>query len=241
MNKITAHLFNLLFLLIGNQVVFAQQTKALEVLSNVEAYYKTKEVIDLEVEYKMYRGYTGDNLTESYTGFLYKNGEVLQMKILGSEIVQFPQAQITIDQENKTLYYNKVTDDKPQNSPLDMSAFLTFYKEGSTRITGNNIIIELIKKNAKIPISYNKIILTVNKESYALEKQELYLATKVPFVDNEGNDMEDVGRIKVTFKTNPTPANKKLKLEDYVVLERNNKVLLAKPYKEYSIIDQTKL
>ncbi|WP_428741887.1 hypothetical protein [Tenacibaculum sp.] len=227
-------------LLVCSMTVTAQQPTVAKTLEKVEAYYKTTKTFNLEVEYAMYRGYTGSYQTESYKGSMYKNGDVTQIKILGSEILQFPKVQLTINDENKTLVYNPITDKSMQKSLLDIASFLKFYKEASTKVSGNTIIHELVVKNTQLPIPYNKIILHVNKNNYSIQKQILYLSTKVPFVDEAGKDIEDVGRMVITFKTSPVSI-KAPQLQDYVVLEPNKKPHLAKAYAAYTIIDQSNI
>ncbi|MFI0428879.1 hypothetical protein [Mariniflexile sp. HMF6888] len=240
MRKKVKNLVCLGLLVVGVLPMKAQQLKASETLAKVEAFYKTTKVFNLDVEYAMYKGYTGTHLTESYKGSMYKNGAVTQIKILGSEILQFPKAQLTLNEENKTMVYSPITEKTLQKSPLDMSSFLKFYKEVSSEVSGNTIIYELVVKNKQLPIPYNKIILHVNKDNYSIKKQVLYLSTKVPFVDENGEDTEDVGRMVITFKTNPTVV-KVPKLQDYVILESNKKPRLVKAYTSYNLIDQSNI
>ncbi|WP_308993697.1 hypothetical protein QLS71_007975 [Mariniflexile litorale] len=218
----------------------AQQPNAAQTLAKVEAYYKTAKTFNLDVEYAMYKGYTGTYLTESYKGSMHKNGDVTQLKVLGSEILQFPKVQLTIIDENKTVVFSPITNKNLQKSPVDISVFLKFYKEVSTQVSGNTIIHELVVKNIQLPVPYNKIILHVNKTDFSIQKQVLYLSTKMPFVDEEGKDTEDVGRMVITFKTNPMSI-KTPQLQNYVVLEPNKKPCLAKAYAAYTIIDQSNI
>jgi hypothetical protein len=241
MNKIVISILNLIVLVATHGMLPAQQKEVTEILIQVDAHYKAQNVIDLEMEYKMFKGHDGKQPTEAYKGSIYKNGEVTQVKILGSEVLYFPLAQITISKENKTLFYNKIEQPSQQNLPMDTASFLKFYEAVSLNYDGNTVVIEMEKKSIPLPIPYSKITLYVDKENYAIEKEVMYLATKVPFVDDNGKDVEALGRIEVTFNSIPDPINRVLKLEDYVVLGPNNRVGLAKAFKDYTILDQTKL
>lgn len=227
-------------LMVSGLAINAQEIKASELLKKVETHYKNTKTFNLDVEYAMYKGYTGTHRTESYMGSMYKNNEVTQIKVLGSEIVQFPKAQLTINNDYKTVTYNEITDKTLQQSPLDISAFLNFYKVVSTEVSGSTIIQELVVKNSQLPIPYNKIILHINKQDYSIKKQVLYLATKVPFIDDEGKSSQDVGRMVITFKTKPMPEDIP-ELQDYVILGANDKLRLAKAYTTYNIIDQSNI
>lgn len=220
--------------------VNAQQPKPLETLKKVEAYYKALKTLHLDVEYAMYKGHTGTQLTEAYNGNIYKHDDVTKLKILNSEILQFPEAQLIINKENKTINYNASSQETKQQSPLDMSAFLNFYKEVSTNISGNTIIHEMSLKSKQLPIPYGKVIIHVNKNDYSLEKQVLYLSTKVPFVGKDGISTEDVGRMVISFRVNSAYA-KTPKLQDYVILESNKKPRLAKTFASYTIVNQSNI
>ena len=241
MKKTAIYVFHLVLFVLMHNMLSAQQKEILETLSKVSAYYKAQAILNLEMEYKMFMGYDGKQPTESYKGTLYKNGEVTQVKILGSEVLHFPQAQIAISEENKTLFYNKIDQPTEQNLPTEVASFLKFYEATSLNHEGNILIVELKKKPNPLTIPYSKITLYINQNSYAIDKEVMFLATKVPFVDKDGKDVEDVGRIEVTFSSVFSSSEKMPKLEDYVILGPNNQVELAKAFKDYTILDQTKL
>ncbi|WP_346882328.1 hypothetical protein [uncultured Algibacter sp.] len=242
MNRKIKHFINVLFLIVSCTSIYGQQPTALETLSKVEAYYKTIKNFDFDVEYKMYRGYTGNHLTESYKGTMYKNGNVLQVIILGSEVLQFPEAKIIINDKNKTISYSKLMQNGTQQTPVDISLFLKFYKESTTSFVGNTLIHEMILKNNTINMPYNRVIMYINKNTYALEKQVLFLTTKVPFNGEKGKK-DDAARMEISFKQKPKqkPKPKPLKLKDYVLIGINNKISLSKAYSTYTLIDQTNL
>ncbi|MEP1490173.1 MAG: hypothetical protein ABJK28_17270 [Algibacter sp.] len=232
---------SIIILLCGYLSLYAQKPTASQTLTKIESYYKSLSEFNFEVEYKMYKGYEGNHITESYKGTMYKNGDVSQIKILGSEIIQFSDTQLTITNDNKTLIYNKISEDVIHKSPMDVSSFLKFYKETNTEIKGNVLIHEMVIKNAQIPMPYNKIKVYVNKETSEIERQVLYLATKVPFVDENGKEAPDVGRMEISFKKNPKSVSKVPELNDYVILDSQNNVRLAKAFTAYTIINQTNL
>ena len=231
----------LVLLFVGCLEVNAQQPTAAESLAKIETYYKTAKSFSIQVKYNMYKGHTGNHLTESYEGTMTKNGAVSQIKILGSEILQFPEAQLTINKDNKTLVYNEISGESLKKSPLDVSTFLKYYKETSTKVSGNMLIHEMVLKNNQMPIPYSKIVIYINKANYQLVKQELYLSTKVPFVDEKGKDTKDVARMEISFKYNKKSMTKTPRLKDYVQLEPNKKVRLTQAYAAYTIIAPTNL
>ena len=239
MNKRIRHFaISTAFLLIST-AIYAQYPSAQETLSKVETYYQTVNEYSLQVEYKMYRGYSGNEVTESYKGFMSKFGDISQTEILGSQILQFPEAQLVIDSKNKTLTYRKTSRDVAQKLPMDISTFLKFYEETATNIKGNILIYEMKLKNSQIPLPYNRLLIHVNKDTYEIEKQVLFFATKVPFVDESGKETLDSARMEITLKNNSIK-QRVPRLNDFVVVE-DRKPHLTKAYQAYTIIDQTNL
>ncbi|MDO5981449.1 hypothetical protein [Flavivirga spongiicola] len=241
MSRKMNYYLSLVLLFLGSLEIQAQQPTAAESLAKVETYYKTAKTFNLQVKYNMYKGHTGNHLTESYEGTMTKNGAVSQIKILGSEIIQFPNAQLTINKANKTLVYNEISGKGLKKSPLDVSTFLNYYKETSTKVSGNMLVHEMVLKNNQMPIPYNKIVIYINKANHQLVKQELYLSTKVPFVDDNGKDTEDVARMEISFKHNKKTMAKAPRLKDYVLLEPNKKVRPTQAYAAYTITAPTNL
>lgn len=239
MERKLKHQLSIIILLCGYLSVYAQKPVAYETLKKVETYYKSLKTYDFQMKYTMYKGYTGNHITESYDGTMNKNNDISQIKILGSEIIQFPDVHIILNKENKTLLYNKISNQVTQKSPVDVSSFLNFYKETATEIKDGIIMHEMVLKNTQVPIPYNKIVLYVNENTFQIEKQMLYLATKVPFIDENGKETPDVGRMEISFTQNSSN-HKTPKLNDYVIIN-SDKVSLTKAYQDYTIIDQTNL
>lgn len=220
-----------------SNVAIAQELSAIEILKKVETYYKSIEVLDIEMEYKMYKGFTGNHITESYTGTMYKNGDIMKVKILGSEIVKLPDAKIIVNNNDKTVMYNKIKENTIMGSPVDMSSFLKYYKESNIQYLGNTIVQEMVQKHLQMPLPYNKIVLYIDKTSYQIKKQELYLSTKVPFVDEKGKGVPDFARMEISFKANPKPTIKVPNIKDYVFVSSSNNIKLSHNYANYTIID----
>ncbi|PKP12509.1 MAG: hypothetical protein CVU08_10145 [Bacteroidetes bacterium HGW-Bacteroidetes-3] len=217
----------------------AQLPSAKESIDKIEAYYKTVNPLNLELTYTMYKGVTGNQITESYKGSIYKNKTISSMKVLGSEVLQFSEVQLLIDNEQKTVIYKKNEHHFLEKSPLDMSSFLAYYKEASAVIKEHHLVYEMILKNISIPVPYNRIVLYINMDTYAIEKQELYLSNKVPFFDKEGKQTDDIGRMEITFQSSSNPIKDAPKLQDYVLLKPE--LQLVQRYANYTIIDQTNL
>ncbi len=205
------------------------------ILQKVEAHYKARNTFNYSMTYNMYRGYTGTDIVENYTGTIQKKGDVVLVHVLGNEVVQFPEHHIVLNKKEKTLVYT--TNQQIQTAPVDISRFLQFYKIVKTKEEGGILVYELLLKDTPLPIPHKKIDLYINKNTLEIDKQILYLGTKVPFKDSNGAKVLDVGRIEIMVKPNTKDVMVKPKLEDYIELDASSKVRLAQNYKTYTLID----
>jgi len=240
--KLIVFTVTLFFVLSHNVVVFAQQLPSAEsTLNKVSKYYNALKEFDVEIEYEMYKGYSGSEVTESYKGTIYRGNDVTHIKILSSEIIQFKEEQLIIDKDYKTITYSEPNGNIMNSSPTNMTVFLQYYKESKTLVTDTNIVHEMVLKNPQLPTAYNRIIIYVNKSTHKIEKQVLYFSNKLPFVDDDGKENLDSARMEINFKDNPKPNGNIPKLEDYLVVTSNNKLELTGSYKSYKLINKTNL
>ncbi len=210
-----------------------------DVLEKVNNYYQTANSYNLESTYIMYRGYTGNTITESYKGTMYKKDGVKGMTALGSEVISFPNAQLTVNSTNKTIVYINNTSDIIKDNVIDINKLSKFYDETAVKEEGGIIIYEISLKKEALNVPYNKLIFHVNKNDFSLIKQEFFFASKLPFTNKKGERENDLGRMEIIYNSNIKPLKKNLKIEDYLVINSEDKVSLSKAYDDYQLINQT--
>lgn len=218
------------------QVSIAQQVTS--ILDQVNTYYETNQNYNLEATYTMFRGYTGQNITEQYTGLLYKDSTLTRMQVLNSEVLLFSEALITVDRSNTTIYYSDNVIDMIPGNPIQVTAITQLYKEDKVSTIDNTIRYEMIPKTSLIPNPYNKIVLVIDSKTYQLKKQEFYFANKLPFVEKQNKHISDFGRMEITYKER-LQIPEKLKLSDILTIKDNN-IQLASSYKAFKLVDRTK-
>jgi len=209
------------------------------VLENVNNYYKTAKSYNVKTTYTMYRGYTGNAITESYKGTMYKKDGVKVVTALGAEVITFANAQITVNDTNKTLVYIKTTTNSIKKNVIDVVNLSKFYDQTAIKEEGHILIYELSLKKKALNIPYNKLIFHVNKNDFSLIKQEYFFTSKLPFTNEKGERVHDLARMEIRYDSNTKPLRKNIKIEDYLVINSDNKVSLSKAYKNYQLTNQT--
>jgi len=221
--------------IIGIKASKAQTKEAIVVFEKLKEVYAGEANYTLKMTYTMYRGYTGNQITEQYSGTLYKKGEIFQMKAMDMEALQFSEGQLKINHKTKTVYYSQLT--QKMNNPADISQILQFYKPVSLKTQEGVNIIELDLKNQQIPLPFQKVMLHVHGEKNTLLKQELFFSKKIPFVTDSGTQEYDTARVEIEFSEIHNKDNHKV-FSHYIV-QKGASLVLADTYKEYKLINQT--
>lgn len=218
----------------------AQENKVKDILAKVTERYEQEEKYQIKVTYTMYRGFTGDNVTESYHGTMRKIRDFSDFEVLGRSIVQFPKIQLIIDQKKKVITYTEKKTADHQNSPLQVIDFLKTYDNTKVTEKGNMLLCEMMSSAKNVQLSYSKVVLYIDETSYEIKKQELFFANVIPFVNKEKNKREmDVARLIITMDSQPDVAIKKPTISQFIVKKADGKLETALTYKNYQLINQT--
>lgn len=217
----------------------AQNEKTKDLLKKVQLAYENTKQYRIAVTYNMHRGFSGNNITESYQGSLVKNGDFSQFKALNSEIIQFPGIQLTMDHTEKIVRYAKTAKGATvPNSPLEVSNFLKLYDKTKVTERDGILVCEMVATKSNMQNPYAKVVLHVNKDTYRIERQELFFTSMIPFVESDGKTRKlDVGRLVIlmNFKemeeqVEPTP-------KDFILRSGKNDMSLTEQYKGYRLIN----
>ncbi|EZH71526.1 hypothetical protein ATO12_06885 [Aquimarina atlantica] len=215
----------------------AQNINIKNLFKKVAQSYNDKKQYQIDVTYTMYRGLTGNTITESYQGKMVKNNEFSQMTVLNSEILQFPGGQLNIDHTSKTATYIGSKGTSSKNQLLDINSFLDFYDKVKVTEKNGVLVCEMVSAKPNIQNQYGKVILYINKEKYLIEKQELFFSTLIPFVDGNTKKM-DYGRLIVHLKNRELESSAAPVLKDYIHVLSKQNITLAEQYKEYHLTNQ---
>lgn len=218
----------------------AQNMEIENVLSKVTKQYEDQEQFQIDVTYAMHRGFTGNKITESYKGKVLKKGNYSYFEVLGSKIIQFPDAQLIFDQRKKTITYAKKTNTGLNNSPLNITRFLTMYDKTKITAQENTLICEMVSTAKNVQLSYGKVVLYVDKSNFRIKKQELFFSNVVPFTNTEKKSREmDYARLIITMDHKTVALKKTPQISDYFIRNTSGKMRLLPQYNEYQLINQS--
>ena len=221
--------------------LYGQSVKIKDVLDKATTFYTTKNQYRIDMKFTMYRGFSGNNKTESYTGIMERNGDYMKNSILNTTIYQYPKSKIIIDDDVKTLTYTLVDMQSLQNVPVDLNIFLEYYKESQVIDGGKVWICEMVYVDEKILAPpYGKVVLYIDKKDYSIQKQELFFSNRIPFKSKKGNEIEqDYGRLVITLSHDMnvtiTPKNQ----SDFISVNNSNSIRLSETYSSYQLINST--
>lgn len=207
-------------------------------LEKVVDYYQGKTTMALEMRYRLYHESTGA-LGESYSGSLYKKGRSHHIRILGSEVLQLGQVQLTVDHNNKAMLYKEIPSEALEATPFQMLNFIKYYKETASRVSGRDIIYELELEQAHLPLPYHKIVLHLNRSNYSITKQVFYLTKQVAFEGASKGSHWGLARMEVEFIPLEASSFSLPVLEDYMRESNGIKRGVSKAYSGYKFIDES--
>ncbi|OEK09133.1 hypothetical protein A8C32_10385 [Flavivirga aquatica] len=224
---------------LGNTVLaYSQKETATSLLKKISKYYQNTEAYQINMEYKMYKGLTGNEVTESYTGHLIKKKNIYQLKIANNEMLTINNKQMAIDHGQKIAVYR--SSNQASNATLiDVAGFLEYYDGLSVDKVNGLIKCVLIAKNKKQSVPYAKIALFINPNNYSVEKQEMYFASQLPFILENGDYISDFGRLSIEMKeVDNLLTDAVLSFNNYFNESDDGEIVLANRYKDYQFIDE---
>lgn len=215
---------------------FAQQSEASSLLIKASE-VNNKENLNLGLIYKMYRGFEKDSLTESYKITLQKTKDKVKMSFKTYETYMYEDFKITLDLENKLMYLNDPTSDLLQTfSSKQIEAFGKLCTISMVKSPSNNFTITMVPKLLEY-FPYQKIELVLNKETYSVEKQSLYLKKKVAFVNAKGVISYDNAVLEIEFNERDIKDEITIPSSDYFINSNNNQFKVAQAFQQYQLTD----
>ena len=220
---------------------YAQEKEGDYILSKVSEYYQTKGDYVLDLQYKMYRGYNKDSLTENYKVRIKKSGLRLKMSFLDYDLQVFKDLQLTISDKLKVIYINDITQNfNPSNLSQYAKAMTQFYEVTHSEKKGKKAVISMIPKVNNVN-PYNKINLKIDTSNYSIVEQDLFFSKQIPFTDFRGNINLHNACLNISFKESQKKESSNLNSLDYFMDYSNNKkIILSSNFSEFELIDQRK-
>jgi hypothetical protein len=221
--------------------VCAQERDIKDILDRASKFYTEQPQFKVDMTFTMYRGFYGENVTESYQGTMQKKGDFIKNTMLNTQVYQFPKAKIIIDEDGKTLTYTPMDTGRTLKAPIDLGVFLEYYQQSQVLDQGNEWVCEMVAERKNIgTIPYGKVVLHISKEDYHITRQELFFSQRVPFKSKNGSGTEqDFGRLVIDLVHHKETAVETRNLSDFIVVSNPKKLRLQGNYANYRLIDRT--
>jgi len=214
---------------------FSQSKEHEQTLQKVIDHYQKVSSYHIAVRYSMLRGLTGNTVTESYNGQVHKIGNANSFSIRGLEMIQSDEEKVTINHEQKLMNYERTSEPKLQGSPIDLQAFLDYYKIEKVIKKEGMLVYEMVADPKYPQLSYSKINLHLDPVSNSLIKQELFFANMQPFRDGTSTKL-DHARLVIDMRPMADGLQKKsVSISDYIK-KIDGIYKPIKPYQEYKLI-----
>ncbi|MCO6175371.1 hypothetical protein NHF50_09980 [Flavobacterium sp. NRK F10] len=234
MNKL--NLMKYLFLILSVQFFYAQEdSKIAEILSKSNEQYQKKESLAVSLSYKLYSTYSSNFVTESYEGITVNSNKDNYIRIHNTEFINTSKLALKINHDQKLVLLIP-SSSVPQNSPLNVEDYIKYFKTKKLQSIGNEWIIEF-QTSTLTQLPYGKVKIYIEKGTYKIKKQVLYLLEKVPYKE-KGVEKTNTPRLEIVFseKKLSEAEVKSLFNIDNIVLKEGESYKLARKYIDYKLL-----
>lgn len=236
-------LLPLICLLLWNVPVFAQQESDQAAIQDIFAKCRSKydatQHFSLKTDYRLFPTYTSTVVNENYTGLTLKKGKDIYSKIENTEFAKIGSFYLKVDNWSKMMSYEQSANGEADAMVYDLNKFLANFKEFKLTSDKKSWICTMTTPAITF-VPYTKVVIYVNKADYTISKQVLYMISKAPYKNKNGNMVNDYPRIEISFvdfMAKPTPGmDQKFKL-DYYIKQNGKSVTASKNYKNYQIVE----
>ena len=230
-------LFLMLVLIFGLQV-HSQNIK--EILTHIQQEVSTND-FKVNLKYQLFKGVDGEKSLESFDGIYLKSGVNFYNKIKNTETIVGNDFMVKINHDQKAMLYDNFEIDKSKPTDmLNLTILLKNFESPSVQDLGETWKCEMTAvEYSQMP--YSKVVLFVDKKTYRIKKQILFLTSIMNFSD-DATDF-NIPRLEIEY-SNYTSVNATDKLlfkrEKYISI-KNNKIIPSSRFKEYEIINLKKI
>lgn len=219
----------------------AQTTLSVEeVLKKTRDFYQEKDNFKFNTSYKLFNGYKGNKVIESYDGKILKTNDITYSKIHNTEFFQYPNSFLKVNHIEKAMLYSDTSGMNNDSSPISiLKRIESSFKSSNILLKGNSYVLEFIAKDLNF-LPYKKLLILIDKNDFKIQKQVLFLVNQVTVKDNNDKDILVTPRLEITLfnfssKKIETSGDSRYKLSNYIT-KVDNKVAVTAKYKNYNII-----
>lgn len=196
----------------------------------IHDYYSQKKYA-LDVSYSSYKGHESTVPEDDMSGYVIKEGDVIESYQLGIYSIQDDEIKLLIDSSEQYvgLTYPDTTNTQGFNkeafeqSKLRMEKMLLNYE-------GRDAVVQFIYKAG---YEYQNVTMKISPNGLVKE-MTLYFSSDLEYETASGDKAKD--KAKVVVKS--TPSSKKIKNEiESVIVKKSGEYALTSPFKSYELMD----
>ncbi len=223
-------------------LTYAQQTSlsATVLLEKVRQSYDKEKVYSFNVRYELFNNPTATVPEEFYTGRIIRNGNQNYSKINNTEFIQFANAYLKINHDEKAILYANSPASEIKNI-TDLTSFLSYLKTSNVKQEGNTYVCELIAKEVTA-LPFSKMELYIDAKNFKIKKQVSYLFQQSTFKDKNGVETMSNRRLELTFSNFSKTVgeiDKVFRLNNYVTVSANT-INPSKTLEAYELYNASK-
>ena len=201
--------------------------------------YANLQRFRFEADYKSFGSYDDTEILENYNGKMIRDNKQVYLRINNTIFLNSQGKNLKIYGDEKVIEaYKEVKQDVIEQSPIFITEMLNHYKHKDFEETSGHFICTL-QTGYLTQMPYGKIVIYVNKKTYAIERQIFYMLAKLPYVSNKTGERK-IGnpRIEIELKNFKTTISdqelNQISLSNYVKTS-GSKLTTVGEFKDFTI------
>jgi hypothetical protein len=176
-----------------------------KILGKTESFYKDADSYALKVVYEFFEKENASVALETIQGAIQKKGTNYYSKIGPAELIYLDDVFLKINHDEKAVLYSKLPDNSDNKTkivtPVEITSLLGYFDCIQVMEENKTFICDLsFKKIDMLP--YNKMVLVIDKNTYAIKKQELYMIAGKTYPGMAASTQKTLaGKMVITFTT----------------------------------------
>lgn len=218
--------------------LYSQEAKmtVLQIIKKATETYVDQKYINYNTTYNLYLDYKAKKVYEQYFGIVLKKDNINYFKVKNTEFVVFKKYGVKINNDQKAMIIGENKDDI-QQSPISLLNYLEGFKYKFINPNADTYECELVPANKISQIMIGKVILSIKKSDFSLNKQTVYYIENMESKNNNGKIVQSIPRLEIIFSKrikNDKQDNLLLRQESYFTLA-SNKIVVSPRLSTYKL------
>ena len=204
-----------------------------ELFSKTESYYKNTREYALKVDYQFFEEGKPTQAIETLHGNIQKKGDNYYSKIDQTEFIYIGKTFLKINHLQKAVLYAPIAEDR-MLTPIDISSLFAYFEKVNIHEEKGSFVCELTFKPIET-IPYKKMILFLDRSTYAIKKQELYMLPGKSYPGQASREKTKAGKIVISLfpQKNKRDSSNLFNLSNYLLT--NNGLSLSPKLSAYKL------